>query len=120
MKRNETLQALCRDYLGKLRYMANKHGLGNWISNVIKANKRGECSATEKEVNALSRLCNDERVTREEVPKILCKSYRECNENEDFDKIKKFKRLGIYSKISTLLYANKIKYKTKVKNVNNT
>lgn len=111
-KRNDTLQALCRGYLDRLRYTAKKHGLGTWIGDIIKANRRGECSATEKEVTALSRLCDDERIERTDVPVMLGKTYRQCTDDDDFDRIKKFKRLGIYSKVSTLLYADKIK-KTK-------
>lgn len=45
-QRNETLQALCRDYLGKLRYMAKKHGID--VDSIICANKRSECEATQK------------------------------------------------------------------------
>lgn len=109
--RNQVLQSLCRGYLGRLRRMANRHGLDTWLSDIIEANKRGTCSATESEVNALSRLCNDERIERVDIPKILGKSYRECFNDDDFAKIRKFKRLGIYSKVSTLLYVDRIKNK---------
>ena len=107
MKRNgnDALQALCRDYLGKLRYMANKHGLGGFISDTIKANARGECKATEHELMVLSRMVDDERVSRTDVPKILGKSYRDCNDDDDFARIRKLRRVGIYSKVSALLYA---------------
>ena len=37
-QRNETLQTLCRDYLGKLRYMAKKHGID--VDSIIRANKK--------------------------------------------------------------------------------
>ena len=43
-KRNETLQALCRDYLGKLRYMAKKHGI--YADSIIRANKKNKYVAT--------------------------------------------------------------------------
>ena len=101
-KRNETLQALCRDYLGKLRYMAKKHGID--VDSIIRANKRKECEATNKEVEMLSSCVDDERVSRTDVPKILGKSYRQSNEDGDFERIKKLKYQGIYSKVSTLLY----------------
>lgn len=104
-KRNETLQALCRDYLGKLRYMGRKYGID--VDSIIRANKRKECEATNKEVEMLSRCVNDERVSRTDIPEILGKSYRECVEDGDFDCIKKLKRVGIYSKISVLLRKNK-------------
>ena len=106
-KRNETLQALCRDYLGRLRYMAKKHGID--VDSIIRANKRKECSATNKEVEMLSRCVNDERVSRTDVPNILGKSYRQSNEDGDFEHIKKLKYQGIYSKISALLYKSRKK-----------
>ena len=46
-KRNETLQALCRDYLCKLRYMAKKHGID--VDGIIRANKRNKYVTTQKE-----------------------------------------------------------------------
>jgi hypothetical protein len=49
-------------------------------------------------------MCDDERVSRADIPKILGKSYRQANEDGDFCRIKKLKRQGIYSKVSTLLY----------------
>ena len=101
-KRNETLQALCRDYLGKLRYMGKKHGID--VDGLISMNRRNECSATKHEVEMLSRCVDDERVSRIEVPKILRKSYRQANEDGDFDRIKRLKHQGIFSKVSALLY----------------
>lgn len=106
-KRNETLQALCRDYLSRLRYMAKKHGID--VDSIIRANKRKECSGTEYECQMLARMCDDERVSRTDIPKVLGKSYRQSNEDGDFDRIKKLKRVGIYSKLSVLLYKNQKK-----------
>jgi len=106
-KRNETLQALCRDYLGRLRYMGKKHGID--VDSIIRANKRKECSGTEYECQMLARMCDDERVSRTDVPKILGKSYRQTNEDLDFEQIKKLKYQGIYSKVSALLFAAKQK-----------
>lgn len=106
-KRNETLQAMCRDYLGKLRYMGKKHGIE--VDSIIRANKRKECEATNKEVEMLSRCVDDERVSRTDIPKILGKSYRRSEEDGDFDRIKKLKHQGIYSKVSALLFAAKQK-----------
>lgn len=104
-KRNEILQALCRDYLGKLRYMGKKHGID--VDAIIRANKRKECEATNREVDMLSRCVDDERVSRTDIPKILGKSYRQANEDGDFERIKKLKHQGIYSKVSALLYKNR-------------
>ena len=104
-KRNETLQALCRDYLGRLRYMAKKHGID--VDSIIRANRRKECEATNKEVEMLARCVNDERVSRTDIPNILGKSYRQSNEDGDFERIKKLKYQGIYSKVSALLYKSR-------------
>lgn len=98
------LQKLCRTYLRDLRGVASKHGLGKWVDDMITANKQGRCSSTEEEVEMLSRIADDERLTRKEVPKVLGKSYRQCFENDDFDKVKKLRHVGIYSKVSTMLY----------------
>ena len=106
-KRNETLQALCRDYLTRLRYMAKKHGID--VDSIIRANKRKECSGTEYECKMLARMCDDERISRTDVPKVLDKSYRQANEDGDFERIKKLKHQGIYSKVSALLYKSRKK-----------
>lgn len=103
--RNNALQALCRDYLGKLRYMGKKHGID--VDAIIRANKRNECEATNKEVEMLSRCVDDERVSRTDIPKILGKSYRQSNDDGDFERIKKLKYQGIYSKVSALLLKSK-------------
>ena len=104
-KRNETLQVLCRQYLGKLRRVAKKHGID--VNSIIRANRRKECEATQYEVELLSRAVDDERVSRTDIPKILGKSYRQTNEDLDFEQIKKLKHQGIYSKVSTLLFKSK-------------
>lgn len=106
-KHNDRLQALCRSYLKRLRYMAKKHGLSMWLNAIIVANRRNECEATEKEVMMLSRLVDDERVERKEIPKMLDKSYRQCCDDGVFDKIKRLPRVGIYSKLSVLMFNSK-------------
>ena len=113
MTKHAKLQSLCREYLSRLRYMAEKHGLLPWVDETIKANRRHECDATKKEVEMLSRLCNDERVTRTDIPKMLGKSYRQCVDENVFDKIDTLKRQGIYSRLSALLFKenNSNKYK---------
>ena len=104
-KRNETLQALCRDYLGRLRYMAKKHGID--VDGLIRLNRQKKCEATQHEVELLGRAVDDERVSRTDIPKILGKSYRQSNEDGDFEHIKKLKHQGIYSKVSALLFKSK-------------
>ena len=107
-KRNEALQALCRDYLGKLRYMGKKHGID--VDGLIRLNRQKKCEATQHEVELLSRAVDDERLSRSDVPKVLDKSYRQANEDGDFDRIKKLKHQGIYSKVSALLYKSRKKH----------
>lgn len=93
--------------------MAEKHGLTSWLNQAIKDTKRKDCEPTEKECAMLSRLVDDERLTRIEVPPILGKGYQDCFNDDDFDKIKKLKRVGIYSKVDTMLYAESLKEKNK-------
>lgn len=108
-KRNEAMQALCRKYLTKIRYMARKHGLLAFVDETISLNRQNKCEATKKEVDMLARLCDDERLHRSEVPEVLGKSYRQCAEDGDFDNIEKLPHAGIYSKTSTMLYKSRIK-----------
>lgn len=95
--------------------MADKHGLTSWLNQAIKDTKRKDCEPTEHECQMLSRLVDDERLTRIEVPPILGKGYQDCFNDDDFDKIKKLKRVGIYSKVGTMLYAESLKNKIKTK-----
>lgn len=105
--RNNALQALCRKYLGKLRYMGKKHGID--VGEIIKLNRQEKCAATEHEVSMLSRVCDDERISRTDIPKVLGKSYRQAFEDDDFDKVKKLKHQGIYSKVSAILLGAELK-----------
>ena len=56
MSRDERLQALCRGYLRKLRHTARKYGLGGFIDDIVKANRRNECEGTRKEVEMLASM----------------------------------------------------------------
>ena len=105
-RRTVTLQALCRAYLGKLRYMAKKHGID--VDSIIRANKRNECEATRKEVEMLSRCVDDERISRTDIPKLLGESYRQSESKGVFDKIKKLKHVGIYSKVGAILLGKEL------------
>lgn len=100
----DKLQELCRDYLQRLSGTAQKYGLEKWLANMIAENKQGKCASTEEEVELLARILDDERLKRTEVPKVLGKSYRQCFDNDDFDKVKKLRHVGIYSKVSALLF----------------
>ena len=64
MNRKTELQRICREYLSKLKGMAKRHGLGDVLANLIVANRREECVGTEREVQMLSRMVDDERVSR--------------------------------------------------------
>lgn len=103
--RNETLQALCRDYLGRLRYMAKKHGID--VDSIIKLNRQEKCAATEHECNMLARCVDDERITRNDIPRMLGESYRQSESKGVFERIKRLRHVGTYSKISALLYKSK-------------
>lgn len=101
--RNAKLRAMCRDYLMRLRYLAKKHGMYGWWKETVAATNRSDCEPTENEVRMLSRIVDDERLSRQDVPKVLGKSYRQCNEDGDFERIRKLRRVGIYSKVSAIL-----------------
>ena len=101
---NDALQRLCRKYLKRLQYMADKHGLGFWVRDIIRENKRGGCEATKNEVRMLERMVDEERIERKDIPNIVGKSYRQCVDENVFDKIDTLKRQGIYSRLSALLF----------------
>ena len=86
-----------------LRGVAKKHGLADFVDETIKANADNKCAATETEVELLSRAVDDERLTRLDVPRVLGKSYRKAYDDLDNPKLKKLRRVGIYSKVSALL-----------------
>jgi hypothetical protein len=106
--RNAALQSLARDYLHRLCGVASRYGLGGFVGKMIADNAVGKCVATESEVAMLSRCVDEERVSRSDVPAILGKSYRQCNEDGDFDAIRKLHRVGIYSFVSTVLHKEDI------------
>lgn len=54
----------------------------------------------------MARILDEERLERKDVPKLLGKSYRRCNEDGTFKEIKTLHRVGIYSKVSALLLLN--------------
>lgn len=97
------LQDLCRLYLKRVRCIAAQVGLSNWVDATMTKNENGDCKATEEQVELLSKICSDDRIERSDIPKILNKSYRQCCKDGSFDKIKTFNRVGIYSKVSTML-----------------
>ena len=85
--------------------MGKKHGID--VDSIIRANKRKECEATNKEVEMLARCVDDERVSRTDIPKLLGESYRKSESGGVFDKIKKLRHVGVYSKVSALLFKSK-------------
>lgn len=107
--REETLQRLCRGYLLRLRPLAAKFGLGEVVDGLVKANTERRCRGTEEEVALLSRACDDERVERQDVPKLLGKSYRQTLEDGDFARIRKLRRTGVYSKIGAVLLGDELR-----------
>lgn len=115
MTRNAKLRQICRNYLQRLRHMAKKRGLTSWLEQAIQDTKRKDCEPTEHECEMLARLVDDERIQRTEVPPLLCKTYRECFDNNDFENIKRLKHVGLYSKVDTMLYAESLKHKNNQK-----
>lgn len=105
--RSDALQALCRSLLLRLRPLASGRGLGECVDSLVSANVRGECAATEDEVELLARAADDERLSRKEVPSVVGKSYRQCVESSLFERIRTLKRVGIYSKVSAILNREK-------------
>ena len=103
MDYDSALQSLCRGYLVRLRPLVERFGLGRFVDDMVEMNSRSECSGTEEEVRILSRMCDDERVNRTDVPNILGKSYRQTVEDGDFERVERLPRVGIYSKVSALL-----------------
>ena len=85
--------------------MAKKHGID--VDSIIRANRQKGCEATRKEVEMLARCVDDERISRTDIPKLLGESYRKSESDGVFDKIKKLRHVGIYSKVSALIYKNK-------------
>ena len=92
------------DYLQRLRGIAETHGLSQWLNKAIKDANQEECKPTESECELLSRMVDDERLTRKDIPILLDKSYRRCEEKGVFDKIKKLRHVGIYSRVSAELF----------------
>jgi hypothetical protein len=107
MNNNDKLQTICRDYLHRLKGIASDYGLDKFIDETIELNKQDKCQGTEEQCNMMARILDDERLERKDVPKVLGKSYRECHNDGTFNKIKKLNRVGIYSKVSTLLLNSK-------------
>jgi hypothetical protein len=86
--------------------MGKKHGID--VDGLIRLNRQKKCEATQHEVELLSRAVDDERISRIEVPKILGKSYRQANEDGDFDRIKRLRHQGIFSKVSAILLGKEL------------
>lgn len=102
--RNNRLQELCRDFLERLRPIARKFGLEGFIDETIELNRQDKCRGTEDEVELLSRCIDEERIGRLDVQKTLGLSYRHCFDNDLFDRVKKLRHVGIYSKVDAELF----------------
>lgn len=98
MSCHNKLQQLCRKYLKKLYRKARDIGLDEFVEN-----ENGRCTATVEQVNMLASLCGDGRIKREEIPDLLGLSYRKCNEQKIFKRIRKFKDKGVYSKVDAVI-----------------
>ena len=83
-------------------------GLDEFVEKTIAENENGRCTATVEQVNMLASLCGDDRIKREEIPNLLGLSYRKCNEQKIFKRIRKFKDKGIYSKVDAIILKDKM------------
>lgn len=97
------MQKLARTYLGKLKFRADKFGLGGWVRDIIKANKRKECAATKSECLILARMVNEERIARKDIPLLFGISYRKAEESDLFARVEKLGASGTYSRVSAII-----------------
>lgn len=111
MSCHNKLQQLCRKYLKKLYRKARDIGLDEFVERTITENENGRCTATVEQVNMLASLCGDDRIKREEIPDLLGMSYRKCNEQKIFKRIRKFKDKGVYSKVDAIILKGQL-YRT--------
>jgi hypothetical protein len=98
------MKEICVNYLRKLRGIATKHNLTKQLDSLIESAENGSCKPTQEECELLSRMVDDERLARQDIPIFLDKSYRKCEESGVFDKIKKLRHVGIYSRVSAELF----------------
>jgi hypothetical protein len=103
MTKDEVRQSLCRRYLIRLRKLAKRIGLLDWLETTIEANRNGECKATTAEVDMLSRMVDEERISRHEIPQMLGISYRQCNDKDYFAKIRKLRHVGVYNRNDAII-----------------
>lgn len=106
---NEIRQSLFRSMLERTRGMAKAAGLGEWVERTLSENKSGRCAATDEQVDMLSRMLDEERIDRRDVPRELGLSYRFCVENGVFERLRKLLHLGTYSRTDTAVMKNKLK-----------
>ena len=102
-EKNNAMQKLTRRYLGKLKHKAEKFGLGQWVRDIIKANKRKECAATKDECHMLARMVDEERIARKDIPLLFGVSYRKAEENDLFARVDKLGASGTYSRVSAII-----------------
>ena len=99
---NRELQATVRGYLKRLSNVAKKYGLMPWLEDIICQNKNGECEATLKEADMLSRMVDDDRIALHDIPSLLRVSYRKMLESNVLMGIRKLPHKGNYSKLDAL------------------
>lgn len=104
MSKLALLQELCRKYLRMLLPIAKSIGLEDFINTTIEKNEKGECIATKEQVDLLAKMCDDDRIRRDEIPQHAGISYRSCMLIDLFSRIRKFKDRGAYSKIDVMLF----------------
>lgn len=102
-RKEQEIQRLTRHYLGKLKRVANKYGLGGWVDNIRKENKQGKCKSTEYTCNMLATLAQEDRMYQQDIPRLFGISYNKAFEMNLFEKIAKKKCNGTFNRVSALL-----------------
>ena len=106
MDRDNAIQVLARGYMSRLTALADSIGIGAWLNATKEANEKGKCKATQEQVDILSRICDEERIGRHEIPHLIGMSYRQAYEKDLFStEIRKLKHVGVYSRNDALVLA---------------
>lgn len=84
--------------------LAKTLGLQDFVNDTIEKNEKGQCIATKEQVDLLSKMCDDDKIRRDEIPQYAGISYRQCVLIDIFPFIRKFENKGQYSKIDAMLF----------------
>ena len=102
------LQENFRSYIKVLKNKFDNETVSECINKLLRDNVNGDCAATEEQVDMIAKLVDEDRMKREEIPRMFGKSYKQCVDDNIFSKIKTLPKVGIYSKVSALLLKDKL------------